>query len=200
MILQKLNLLNFRNYEKASISFGPNLNIIIGKNAQGKTNILEAIEILALTKSHRSGVDPNLIRIGKEKAILRGRVKENRILNDLEIEIITGNKKIQVNQNNISRVADYISYLNIIMFTPDDLELIKNSPSIRRNFLNIELSQLSKTYLNTYNEYNKILKTRNEYLKLLFTNSIADKKYFDILTEKLIEKAIIIYKKRKEFK
>ncbi len=199
MILQKLNLLNFRNYEKASISFGPNLNIIIGKNAQGKTNILEAIEILALTKSHRSGVDPNLIRIGKEKAILRGRVKENRILNDLEIEIITGNKKIQVNQNNISRVADYISYLNIIMFTPDDLELIKNSPSIRRNFLNIELSQLSKTYLNTYNEYNKILKTRNEYLKLLFTNSIADKKYFDILTEKLIEKAIIIYKKRKEF-
>lgn len=84
-------------------------------------------------------------------------------------------------------------------FTPNDLELIKGSPNIRRNLLNIELSQLSSLYLTTYNQYNKLLKTRNEYLKLLFTNGIADKNYFDILTDKLIEKAIIIYKLRYQY-
>lgn len=175
------------------------MNIFIGQNAQGKTNILEAISILALTKSHRSGVDPNLIKIGEEKAILKGKVKNNRIINSLEIQLMNANKKIIVDNTNIKRLADYISYLNIIIFTPDDLELVKGSPSVRRNFFNIELSQLSKTYLNTYNEYNKILKTRNEYLKLLFTSSIADKNYLDVLTDTLVEKAIVVYQERKKF-
>ena len=199
MILSKINLYNFRNYHKINVQFGPKMNILIGQNAQGKTNILEAVSILALTKSHGGGNEGNLIKMGEEKAILKGRVKTGRILNDLEIQLMDGNKKIQVNQDKVSRLADYISYLNIIIFTPDDLELIKGSPSIRRNFLNIELSQLSKTYLNTYNEYNKILKTRNEYLKLLFTSSIADKNYLDILTDKLVEKAVIIYQERQKF-
>lgn len=175
------------------------MNILIGRNAQGKTNILEAISILALTKSHRNGVDANLIKLNEEKAILKARVKEGRILNDLEVQLMSGKKQIMVNEDKIVRLADYISYLNIIIFTPDDLEIVKGSPSIRRNFFNIELSQLSKTYLNTYNEYNKILKTRNEYLKLLFTNNIADKSYLDILTDKLVEKAIIIYQERQKF-
>ncbi len=199
MFLSKINLYNFRNYRKVSVQFGSKMNILIGHNAQGKTNILEAISILALTKSHRGGCEANLIKSGEEKAIIKGRVKTGRILNDLEIQMMDGNKKIQVNSDKVSRLADYISYLNVIIFTPDDLELIKGSPSIRRNFFNIELSQLSKTYLNTYNEYNKILKTRNEYLKLLFTSSIADKNYLDILTDKLVEKAVIIYQERQKF-
>ncbi len=194
-----MNLCNFRNYTKASITFGSKMNIIIGKNAQGKTNILEAISILALTKSYRSGNDPNIIKMGAEKAILKGKVKNNRILHDLEVELLNGSKKFKVDNSPMYKLADYISFLNIIIFTPDALELVKGSPSIRRNFFNIELSQLSKSYLNTYNEYNKILKTRNEYLKLLFTSSIADKDYLDILTEKLIEKAIHIYQERKKF-
>ncbi len=199
MILDRISLYNFRNYHKINLQLGPNMNIFIGQNAQGKTNILEAISILALTKSHRSGVDPNLIKIGEEKAILKGKVKDNKIINNLEVQLVNANKKIIVNNSNIKKLADYISYLNIIIFTPDDLELIKGSPSIRRNFFNIELSQLSKTYLNTYNEYNKILKTRNEYLKLLFTSSLADKNYLDILTDTLVEKAIIVYQERKKF-
>ena len=94
---------------------------------------------------------------------------------------------------------DYISYLNIIIFTPDDLEIVKGSPNVRRNLLNIQLSQISKQYIKYYNEYNKLLKTRNEYLKVLFNNNIADENYLDILTDKLIEKAIFIYQKRKEY-
>lgn len=175
------------------------MNIFIGNNAQGKTNILEAIVILALTKSHRIGVNPNIIQFNKSKCVIKGTVKKMRIITKLEIEVSAEVKKTKVNNDEIRKIADYISNLNVIVFTPDDLEIIKSSPNIRRNLLNIQLSQISKQYLNTYNEYNKILKTRNEYLKILFNNSIADKNYLDIITDKLIEKAIIIYQMRREY-
>ncbi len=199
MKITKLNLVNFRNYDQANIKLGSNINIFIGNNAQGKTNILESIVILALTKSHRIGISPNIIKFGKKKAKINGVVRKDKIVNKLGVEITENNKKLMINLDEIKKVSDYISNLNIIVFTPDDLDIIKGSPSIRRNLLNIELSQISKVYLNTYNEYNKLLKTRNEYLKLLLSNSIADKKYLDVITDKLIDKAIIIYKKRKEF-
>ena len=199
MKITKLSLVNFRNYLNSSISFGDHLNILVGDNAQGKTNILEAIIILALTKSHRIGTSPNLIMFGKTKSKINGVVKKDKILSKLEIELADDYKKLKVNQTEIRKVADYISYLNIIVFTPDDLEIVKGSPNVRRNLLNVQLSQISKEYLNYYNEYNKLLKTRNEYLKILFNNSIADTNYLDIITEKLIEKAVFIYQKRNDY-
>ena len=199
MKLTKINLLNFRNCANVNISFCENMNIFIGNNAQGKTNILEAITMLALTKSHRVGVNPNIIMFNKKKAQIKGVVKKNKIISKMEVVVTEEGKSLKINQNDIKKVSDYISNLNVIVFTPDDLEIVKGSPNIRRNLLNIQLSQISKTYLNTYNEYNKLLKTRNEYLKILFSNNIADKTYLDIITEKLIEKAIIIYQKRKEY-
>lgn len=199
MKLTKISLINFRNYSNVNVSFNDKMNVLIGNNAQGKTNILEAITILALTKSNRVGVSPNLIKFGKKKSIIRGVVKKDRIISKLEVEIKDNMKNIKLNQTEVRRISDYISNLNVIVFIPDDLEIIKGSPNIRRNLLNIQLSQLSKAYLNTYNEYNKILKTRNEYLKVLFSNSIADKEYLDILTDKLIEKAVIIYQMRSQY-
>jgi DNA replication and repair protein RecF len=197
--IAKINLVNFRNYANININLGDKLNIFVGNNAAGKTNILESIVILALTKSYRLGVNPNIIMFNKDKTKIKGVIKNNKIVTKLEIEVTNDYKKLKVNQNYIKKVALYIANLNVIVFTPDDLEIIKGSPNIRRNLLNMQLSQLTKIYLNTYNEYNKILKTRNEYLKLLFTNSLQDKKYLDILTDKLIEKAIIIYQKRREY-
>ncbi len=199
MKITKINLVGFRNYSNISITFGKNMNIFVGDNAQGKTNILEAITILALTKSHRIGVNPNIIMFGKEKCKISGVVKKDKIISKLEIDIINDEKKLKVNKTDIRKVADYISYLNVIIFTPDDLEIIKGSPNVRRNLLNIQLSQISKEYIKYYNEYNKLLKTRNEYLKILFNNSIADINYLDIITDKLIEKAVFIYQKRKEY-
>ncbi len=175
------------------------MNIFVGDNAQGKTNILEGITILALTKSHRIGVNPNIIMFEKNKCKILGVIKKDKVVSKLEVFITNDNKLLKINGSNIKKVADYISYLNIIVFTPDDLEIIKGSPNIRRNLMNIQLSQLSSVYLNSYNEYNKLLKTRNEYLRVLFNNSIADINYLDIITDKLIEKAIIIYQKRKEY-
>lgn len=175
------------------------MNILIGDNAQGKTNILEAITMLALTKSHRVGVSPNIIQFGKNKCKLEGVIKNNKIISKLEIEITDESKRLFLNKTEIRKVADYISNLNVIIFTPDDLDILKGSPSIRRNLLNMELSQISRDYLKNYNEYNKLLKTRNEYLKILFQNNIADRTYLDIITDKLIERAIVIYQKRKEY-
>ncbi len=199
MKINKLKLVNFRNYDKLEIQLGKNMNFFIGKNAQGKTNILESIIFLALTKSHRLGVFSNIIQYNKKKAKINAIINKEEYINKVELEVTETNKSMIVNNNKVIKVADYISNLNIIIFTPDDLEIIKGTPNIRRNLLNIQLSQLSKEYLKTYNEYNKILKNRNEYLKILYVNSIADKSYLDIITDKLIEKAIIIYQKRNEY-
>ena len=199
MKINRIKLVNFRNYSNVVVSFNKKMNIFIGDNAQGKTNLLESIVILALTKSHRVGNNFNIIKFGKSKSKITGVVKNNKIISKLSLEIDNEGKKVMVNGNNIKKIADYISYLNVIVFTPDDLEIVKGSPNIRRNLLNIELSQISKEYIKIYNEYNKLLKTRNEYLKVLFENNIADKAYLDILSDKLIEKAIFIYQKRKEY-
>lgn len=199
MILKKISLLNYRNYEKVSLNLNDKINIFIGNNAQGKTNILESIYVLALTKSHRNTNDYNLIHYNKDSSKIEGKVKRKNLIDTLEIRLTKTDKKVFKNKTNIKKISDYISNLNVILFTPDDLEIIKGSPSIRRNLLNIEISQISNRYINTLNEYNKILKTRNEYLKMLYVNHFSDKKYLDILTDKLIEKAIEIYKERKQF-
>ncbi len=175
------------------------MNIFIGDNASGKTNILEAIAILGLTKSFKNGLDSDVIKFGKSKSFIEGRILNNKQLKDLKIEFSLNGKNIYVNAKKIKKYANYISNLNIVLFSPSDLDIIKGSPTVRRNLLNITLSQISYSYLVTYNEYNKILKARNEYLKILFTNGIADKAYLDVVTDKLVEKAVLIYMERYKF-
>lgn len=199
MVIKSINLNNFRNYIHLNLKLNDRMNIFIGKNAQGKTNILESICVLALTKTYKNGIEPNLISFNKKKALIKGKIYDDKLIKNLEISIEEGKKNYKINNSEIRKLSEYISNLNIIVFTPEDLEIVKGSPNIRRNLLNIELSQISNKYLNTYNEYNKLLKVRNEYLKLLLTSSIADKKYLDVITEKLIEKAIIIYNERKKY-
>ncbi len=196
MFLSKISLRNFRNYNKLDINLDKNLNIFIGKNGQGKTNILESIYILALTKSYRLGVETNLIKIGEESTKIKGTLKYNKIIKDLEFFLSKDNKTVKINKTNIKKISEYINNLNVIIFSPDDLEIIKGSPNIRRNYLNIEISQIFNNYIDLNNKYNKILKIRNEYLKMLNLNTIADKRYLDILTDKLILLAIEIYKYR----
>ena len=202
MIIRSLKVTNFRNYDRFNITLGSKMNIFIGNNASGKTNILEAIAFLGLTKSFRNGLDCDVIKFNKKnvkkekKAVIEGRVLNNKQIKVLKIEFLEKDKNIFVNDKKVKKYADYISNLNIIVFTPNDLDIIKGSPSIRRNLLNMTLSQISYSYLVTYNEYNKILKTRNEYLKILFTNGIADKTYLDVLTDQLVEKAVLIYQER----
>lgn len=199
MILTKLELIHFRNYKKCTVRLSKNINIFIGNNGQGKTNILEAIYVLALTKSHRYGDPIHLIKKDQMLAKVRGTLKIGKIYKDLEVDIGKNTKRTLLNSTEVKKISDYITNLNVILFTPDDLDIIKGSPQIRRNLLNIEISQMDKQYIQYLNEYNKILKIRNEYLRMMYVNHLTDQRYLDILTDKLIDRGILIYQYRYMF-
>ena len=199
MYLSKIELSHYRNYKKEKVTFCDKVNIFIGDNAQGKTNILESIYILALTKSHRVGFENNIIQDGEMACRIKGMLRDNSSLKDLEILINQDKKKVFINKKEIRKIADYISNMNVIMFCPNDLDIVKGSPQGRRNLLNIEISQLYPLYINYINEYNKILKNRNEYLKQINLDSNKDTRYLDILNEELVERGIYIYQYRKKY-
>ena len=199
MNLTKINLINFRNYTKCNIKFNDRVNIFIGNNAQGKTNILESIYVLALTKSYRTNYDDILKKKGSDSYKIKGDIKIGKYFKNLSIYVSGNDKKVFVNDTNIKRISDYVSNFNVILFSPEDVETIKGSPSLRRDLLNIEISQLYQQYIKNYNEYNKILKMRNDYLKLIYTNSLCDYRYLDVLTDNLVDRAAYIYKERIDF-
>ena len=200
MVLEELKLKNFRNYETLNIKLNPHINIIYGNNAQGKTNLLESIYVLGITKSHLISIDNNLIKDGENKFKITGTIKNNKLKKKLEVISNNDKKILNIDNKEIKKVSDYINNsLNIIIFYPEDLEIIKGSPVNRRNYINIELSQLSDNYLKILNEYNKLLKIRNDYLKKLNKNENIDNTYFDIITNYLIDKALLIYRMRKKF-
>ena len=199
MILKKIELHNFRNYEKLMTRFYKGINIIYGDNAQGKTNLLESIYVLGLTKSHRSFIDNNLIKNNCESLLIKGTVSGDLFDKNLQIVIDNKSKSYEIDGLSVKKVSDYISNVNIIIFYPDDLEVLKGSPQLRRKYLNMELSQLYNSYFVVLNDYNKLLKMRNEYLKKMNKGQNFDMNYFDIITSYLIEKAIIIYQMRYKF-
>ena len=198
MILKNLKIQNFRNYDNLNISLSPNITIIYGNNGQGKTNLLESIYVLAFTKSHRSFIDKNLIKKNEETAVIKGTLV-NDISYNLEIVINKYKKQVKIDNNSITKLADYITKMNIIIFYSDDLELIKGFPSERRKYLNLELSQISPNYYNTINDYNKLLKIRNDYLKQLNNGEQIDENYFQILTDYIVEKSVFIYQMRQKY-
>lgn len=198
LIIRKLKLVNFRNYKNATINFDKKINIFIGDNAQGKTNILESIYFLALTKSYRT-MDFNLINKDSEVTKVKGEMKSNSIYKSLGIELSKDKKIVRINNNEIKKISDYITNLNVILVAPEDINILQGAPAERRNFLNIELSQISKNYIKKYNEFNRILKIRNNYLKMLYNSSNFDTRYLDSITENLVEREVDIYQERKRF-
>ena len=198
MQISSLKLLNFRNYETLELKFSPKVNIIYGKNGMGKTNIIEAIYMLGLTKTFRSNNDNIVIKRGKNIAKIEGTIK-NTILNNYKIIINNAGKRIKVDNNKIAKISDYITRVNIILFNPDDLKMIKDTPSIRRKMLNIEISGINNEYLLLLTNYNKVLKQRNAYLKALNKKKSYDDAFLKILTEQLVELGLKIMWIRTEF-
>ena len=199
MYLKKIKLHNFRNYEKLSISLTKGINIIYGKNAQGKTNLLESIYVLGFTKSHRAFIDNSLIKMNNEYLTIEGIINKDKIDSKFNIYIDKTKKVLKYNDNIIKKVNNYISLVNIIIFYPEDLDLVKGSPKIRRKFLDLEISQLYSNYYVLINEYNKLLRIRNDYLKKLKMNLSKDLNYLSILDDYIIDKSISIYKLRKKY-
>ena len=147
MKIKNVNIVNFRNYEKLDINFSDGINIFIGLNGSGKTNLLESIYVLALTRSHRAYTDKNLIKSEKDFLKISGLIDSKETNKTLEIYITQKRKRVSINKFTLKKVSDYISNFIVILFTPDDLELIKGSPGERRKFLNIEIDGVKDVFL-----------------------------------------------------
>lgn len=198
MKIKNISINNFRNYEKLSLDFNDNINIFIGNNGEGKTNLLEAIYVLAVTKSHRSYIDKNLINEGKIYSKIEGTIVKKDNNHYFEILINSKGKRVSIDKVPLKKISDYLSNFTAILFCPDDLELIKGSPSERRKFLNIEIGQLDNKYVIHLNEYNNLIKNRNEYLKTMNIDN-PNKEYLEVLNNQIIDKAIKIYEHRFDF-
>ena len=165
MWLQHLSLKTFRNYKETKIDFNPKLNIFLGRNAQGKTNILEAIYFLALTRSHRTRSDKELIKFQQNTLKLNGIVHRHSGKLPLEIGLSNKGRITKVNHLKQAKLSDYIGHMTVVLFAPEDLQLVKGSPSLRRKFIDIDLGQIKPVYLSDLSSYNHVLKQRNAYLK-----------------------------------
>lgn len=198
MQLQSLKLLNFRNYNQLSVTFDKHLNVIYGKNGSGKTNLVEAIYVLAITRSFKQINDKTLIKNGTNLAKIEGVLKDN-YQNTFKVIISPDGKKVKIDNNKVTRISDYVSRINIVLFNPNDLKMVKDTPSIRRKYLNIGLSQLYVEYLKLLNDYNKLLKIRNAYLKQMYLNGNALTTYLQVVTEKMVDFGLQIFEMREQY-
>lgn len=185
MILEELKLHHFRNYDDLMVKFHPGINVLIGENAQGKTNLLEAIYVLALTKSHRTANDRELITWKQHDATVAGRIRKQLGSLPLAVQFSSHGKRVRMNHLVQPRMSSYIGALNVVLFAPEDLQLVKGAPVIRRQFMDTEFSQMSNQYLFALGKYNQVLKQRNQYLKQLKYHQESDRVLLDVLSEGL---------------
>ena len=199
MKLTNLQLQNFRNYESVQLEFTDGVHVFIGENAQGKTNLMESIYALAMTKSHRTTNDKELIGWNKEFATIKGTVEKTATKTNLELQFSKKGKIAKVNYLEQKRLSSYLGNLNVIRFAPENLTLVKGSPQNRRKFVDMELGQMSSLYLYDLVEYNRVLKQRNTYLKQLAIKKKQPDEYLDVLSEMLSELASKIVFHRLDF-
>lgn len=199
MKLTELNLHHFRNYDEAQVEFSPQINVLIGENAQGKTNLLESIYVLAMTRSHRTNNDRELIEFGKNAAQIKGTVQRELGSLKLELDIGKHGKKAKANHLEKARLSEYLGQLNVILFAPEDLALVKGAPTVRRRFIDMEFGQVSPKYLHDLTQYRDILKQRNRYLKQLQNHEAQDQLYLEVLSEQLAAVGGAIINQRVKF-
>ena len=199
MIIKSLELADFRNYDNLKIDFSSGTNILYGDNAQGKTNILEAIYVCATTKSHKGSKDKEIIRFGKEESHIRTILEKDNAEYRIDMHLRKSRSKgIAIDGQKIKRASDLIGRLNVVFFSPEDLSIIKNGPSERRRFMDMELCQLDQIYLNSLSKYNKLVIERNKVLKDLYEHP-ENTVLLDVQDKQLCEYGSIIIKAREKF-
>ncbi|MGX7173567.1 DNA replication/repair protein RecF [Enterococcus ratti] len=199
MRLNKLFLKNYRNYQELQVNFTKNLVIFLGENAQGKTNLLESIYVLAMTRSHRTNNEQELIGWNHDQALIQGEITKGTTQFPLEILLSKKGRKTKINHIEQKKLSSYVGQLNVILFAPEDLSLVKGSPQIRRKFLDMELGQINPIYLYDLVQYQGILKQRNQYLKQLNEKKQTDLLYLDILSEQLAQFGSKVLQARAQF-
>ncbi len=199
MIIKSIELANYRNYESLELCFDKGVNILYGDNAQGKTNVLEAIYISATTRSHKGSKDKEIIRFEQEESHIRSLIERHDLEYRVDMHLRNYKSKgIAINGQKIKKAAELVGLLNVVFFSPEDLSIIKSGPSERRRFIDMELCQLDKSYLYNLNQYNKILNNRNKLLKdIIFSPSLRDT--LDIWDEQLVLYGAQIIQRRAAF-
>ena len=199
MIIESLDLQNYRNYELLNINFSDKTNILYGDNAQGKTNILEAIYVAGTTKSHRGSKDREIISFDKDEAHIKLIVRKNGIPHRIDMHLKkTKSKGVAIDGIPIRKAVDLLGIINIVFFSPEDLNIIKSGPAERRRFMDMELCQLDKLYVHNLLNYNKALLQRNKLLKdISFQPSLEDT--LDVWDEQLINYGCELIRIRRNF-
>lgn len=192
-MISQIKLKNFRNHENLNIDFKQKLTYIYGSNGVGKTSILESIHLISTSKSHKTNNDLDLIKTGSEFASIQ--IFTNKHL--FEMIISKQGKRVRIDKSEKNKVSDFIGHLNICMFAPEDLQLVKGTPSDRRKFMDIELIKVSQAYLKDINQYYKILKQRNSLLKNLKLND--DETFLNIVSHQLYDVGSKLYDQRSIF-
>lgn len=187
MQLDKLQLSHYRNYDQAELRFSPHLNILLGENAQGKTNLLESIYVLAFARSHRSSNEKEWIQWQSDFARISGEIQKFQKKMTLDMIISNKGKKTKINGLEQRKLSDYIGSLNVVLFAPEDLNLVKGSPQNRRKFIDMELGQVNPHYLYQLGQYQKILKQRNHLLKQQRQDRPIDPILLEVLNEQFAE-------------
>lgn len=201
MKIKSLKIKNFRNYDLLNLDFDGSANIFYGDNAQGKTNILEALYITGTTKSHRGAKDRDLIQFEKDEAHIETVIEKRKICYQIDLHLKKNSPKgIAINKIPIRKAGELFGIVNFVFFSPEDLNIIKNGPAERRRFIDMELSQLDKIYFNNLSNYNRIVNQRNHLLKEI---GIENKKNLmetlEIWDLQLIEYGNRLIERRKQF-
>ena len=201
MIIKRLELTSFRNYETLETDLDEKVNIFYGNNAQGKTNILESIYLTLTTRSHKKSKDQEMICFGKDEAHLRVFLEKKGVVHKIDMHLKRKQKKfIAIDGIAINRASDLLGMANIVFFSPEDINMIKNGPSERRRFVDMDLSQLDGMYLSLLTSYSKALEQKNKLLKdAAYFRDPSFKDMLDIWDEKLLEYGTEIIRKRSEF-
>ena len=199
MKIKSLKLKSFRNYDFLKLEFDDATNIFYGDNAQGKTNILESVYLSGTTKSHRGTKDRDLVQFGKEESHIETVVEKNGITYQIDMHLKKNSPKgIAINKIPIRKASELFGIINIVFFSPEDLNIIKNGPSERRRFIDLELSQLDKVYINNLSNYNRIVNQRNHLLKDI-TQQRNLMETLDVWEIQLIQYGNKIIERRKQF-
>lgn len=197
MYIKYLQLINYRNYKELTLELNNSVNLFIGDNAQGKTNILESIYYCSLAKSHRTSKDKELIAWEGQEAYIKLYVVRNRIDKKIEIKIFKeGKKGVNVNSIKINKISELIGNLNAVIFSPEDLKIVKDAPSFRRKFLDMELSQINHKYYYNLVQYNKVLDERNTVMRKW---NGKDEGILDVYDEQLSFYGALIIKERSRY-
>lgn len=199
MVIRSIELANYRNYEELSLELHPGINIFYGDNAQGKTNILEAVYLCSTNKSHRGSKDRDMIAFEQTESHIKMLLRRKNVENRIDMHLKRGKSKgIALNGVPIHKASELFGMVNVVFFSPEDLQIIKNGPSERRKFVDLELCQLDKLYVYQLVNYNKSLQQRNQLLKdMAFRSDLSG--VMDIWEEQLVRFGTGVIRIRRQF-